>query len=272
MKKNLFILCAALMAFGITTFGYVNWNKTDASHQEVACVKTAYAEQVSTNVFRIQADIDIVYNVDSRFNATITKDDLHRAKTVVDIVPTSAEWDKVSFLDMRVAFLHNGGETAAMGDNEVLNADQIKLLKSIDYSSNFYLRGKGKRKGEGPEGLRDHPNDEFEFNYYLTVVPEKEAEYAGGYDALISYLKESSKAATAFVEQGKLQAGRVHFTVTKDGTIKYVNLESTSGYEALDEVLIDLVNNMPEKWNPATNAAGENVDQEFVFFFGVDGC
>ena len=30
--------------------------------------------------------------------------------------------------------------------------------------------------------------------------------------------------------------------------------------------------NMPQTWIPATNAKGEKIDQELVFFFGMEGC
>jgi hypothetical protein len=33
-----------------------------------------------------------------------------------------------------------------------------------------------------------------------------------------------------------------------------------------------LLGSSPSKWNPATNEAGENVEQELVFSFGTIGC
>lgn len=49
-------------------------------------------------------------------------------------------------------------------------------------------------------------------------------------------------------------------------------MTSSSGYAALDERVIQLVNTLPGNWEPATNAAGEKVEQEFVFSFGTVGC
>jgi hypothetical protein len=73
---------------------------------------------------------------------------------------------------------------------------------------------------------------------------------------------ENSKAATAIIREDKLRSGQFSFTVTK----------KASGYPSVDEALIDLVSNMPDKWIPATNSVGEKVDQEFVFVFGKQGC
>ena len=248
MKKNILIFCTVLAAFSLTAFGYLNWSNPQP------------------------AEMDLVYNVDSRFIATITKEDLHKAKSVADITPEKAEWDKISFLNMKVAILQDDGEIAELGDDGVLNADQIKLLQSTDYSTNFYMEGRGKRKGAGPEGLKDLDQEEFNLAYYITIVPEQEAEYAGGQKALIDYLKINSQIYTSIIEEDQLRPGQVSFTVTKAGTIGKVELNSTSGYPTIDEVLVGLVKNIPGKWHPAKNAKGERVDQELVFFFGRQGC
>ena len=204
--------------------------------------------------------------------ATVSKDRLHNAASVLDFVPEQAEWDKVSFLRMAVNLLDAEGERRATGKNELLNERQIELLQTTDYASNFYLNARGKRKGEGPDGLKDHPDDEWDFNYYFTVVPEKEAEYIGGRDALIQYLKENSRAAISAVSKDNLRSGRINFTVTKEGTLSNIQLDGTCGYPFVDTALIQLLLTLPGKWHPATDVNGERVEQELVFFFGQVGC
>jgi len=242
MKKSIIIFCAALTTISLTAFGYINWSDNK------------------------QADLDLVYNVDSRFMTTITKEDLHKATSVLDIVPKKAEaWWKVSFQTVTVAVLQDGDEILEIGDSKELNAAQIMLLQSTDYSTNFYIKARGKNKHPETGKIEDYV-------YYLTIIPEKEAEYTSGHDALIAYLKENSKEKTAIIKEDKLQPGKVQFTVTKKGTIANVKLISTSGYISVDEALIKIITNMPEKWEPAENSKGEKVDQEFVFFFGTAGC
>ncbi len=242
MKKNILIFCAVLTTFSLMAFGYINWSNNK------------------------QVDLDLVYNVDSRFMTTITKEDLHKATSVLDIVPKKAEgWWEVSFQTVTVAVLQDGDEISVIGDDKVLNAAQIKLLQSTDYSTNFYIKARGKNKHPDTGKIEDYV-------YYLTVIPEKEAEYTSGHDALIAYLKENSKEKTAIIKEDKLQPGKVSFTITKEGTIANVKLTSTSGYPSVDEALVELITNMPEKWNPATNSKGEKVDQKLVFFFGSEGC
>ena len=272
MKKSILFFCTVLIAFSVMAVGYMNWNNAEVSHGETNYSSAVVYNFDFVNPIKKLPDIDLVYKVDSRFDATITRENLHKAKSVVDIVPKKSEWSKVSFLNMKVAVLQDEGEIIELGENEVLNAAQVRLLQSLDYSNHFYFNGRGKRKGAGPEGLKDLDQEEFDFAYYLTVIPEKEAEYAAGFDALISYLKESSKEKTAIIIEEKLKPGRVNFTVTKEGSIANVILDSTCGYPTVDEALLELVRNIPGKWEPATDSKGEKVDQEFVFFFGLEGC
>ena len=242
MKKSILIFCAVLTALSLMAFGYINWD-----HNK-------------------QVDLDLVYNVDSRFMTTITKEDLHKATSVLDIVPKEAEgWWKVSFQAVTVAVLQDGGEISEIGKHKVLNAAQIKLLQSIDYSTNFYIKARG---------TDIHPETGIieDYVYYITIIPEKEAEYTSGHDALIAYLKENSKEKTTIIKEDQLRPGKVSFTMTKEGTIVNVKLTETSGYPSVDEELVKIITNMPEKWKPAENSKGEKVDQEFVFFFGTQGC
>ena len=87
MKKSIIIILAVLTTFSFMAFGFINWNNNK------------------------QVDLDLVYNVDSRFMTTITKEDLHKATSVLDIVPKKAEgWWKVSFQTVMVAVLQDGDE------------------------------------------------------------------------------------------------------------------------------------------------------------------
>ena len=238
MKKSILIFCTVLTTFSFMAFGYVNWNK--------------------------QADLDLYYNVDSRFLTTITKENLHKAKSIIDILPEKATNSIVSYQSVQVDIIDKASEP---GDGDVLNAAQLKLLQSADYSTNIYIRSDYKTKNADSGELEDSY-----LTYYITIIPEKEAEFTSGHDALIEYLKENSKEKTAIIKKDKLQPGKVSFTVTKEGIIENVKLTATSGYPSVDKELVKIITNMPEKWNPATDPKGEKVDQKFIFFFGLQGC
>jgi hypothetical protein len=155
----------------------------------------------------------------------------------------------------------------AFGNSLKLTDGQIKLLQKTDYTTNFYIRADFQQKN----AVTGELENEF-LTYYTSIIPAKAATYADGEHALINYLKDNSRDDTAIIREDKLQPGKVSFTVTKAGKITDVYLTSTSGYPSVDAVLIELINDIPGKWDPATNSKGQKVDQEFVFFFGLQGC
>jgi hypothetical protein len=208
---------------------------------------------------------DFDYDVNSRYMATITKDKLFKATSVLDIVPQNAEWQNIPFETVAVAVLQNDNEIREIGTDKELNVAQINLLKSTDYSTDFYIRGRGKNNHPKTGKIEDYV-------YYLTIVPEKEAEYTIGNDAFIAYLKENSKEQIKYVEESLLRPGKIQFTITKEGTIENVELISTSGYFNIDSMMIELISNSPGKWKPAENSVGEKVNQKLVFSFGMMGC
>lgn len=153
--------------------------------------------------------------------------------------------------------------------------DQVETSVSADVASNEPIL-RNIRKGPssnfyctiGPSTLEDrHWNPP-----YLTNIPEKQAAYEGGMDALKEYLKENSKKSRAHQKMDELQPFRLLFTVTKKGTIENVRLEGTSGYIAIDNTMMFLITNAPGKWEAAENSKGEKMDQEMVVSFGLTGC
>ena len=258
MKRSILIICAILITISITAFGYLEWSDTVADQDEISD---------NENIIDIRTATDLLYNVDSRFIHTITKESLNKAKSIIDILPEKATESIESYQAVKVSIIHGDKETSETGDGDLLNTAQLKLLQATDYSTNIHIRANYKSKKAGTSELE---NDYLV--YYMTIIPEKEAEYISGRDALIAYLKENSKEKTAIIKQDQLEPGKVSFTITKKGTVSNIKLTSTSGYPSVDKTLVELITNMPENWHPATNSKGENVDQELIFFFGLEGC
>ena len=209
---------------------------------------------------------DLVYKVDSRFIARITKEKLNKAKSIIDILPKEGTEFMEIYENVVVTILGEADEIKALGNDEILNDKQLNLLKSADYSTDFYITANCKRRNENGELYG------YDLVYYMTIIPEQEAEFAGGKEALVKYLRGNSKVVTSIITKDKLKPGRFNFTVTKAGTVENVELSSTSGYSGVDEHLVELIENMPKKWQAATNEKGEKVNQELIFFFGLEGC
>lgn len=211
----------------------------------------------------------IMYDLDSRFLLTATKEQLHKAKTIHDLVPGHLKREGVTYTTVSIRSFEGDQETdvVAVGEGDVLDAAQQKLLHSLDYSQSFVLRAKysdhtGGADAKGWDMATPH----------VTIVPEHEAVNSIGKEAMIAHVKQGTSAFAYMVDAKALRPGKICFTVNSDGTILDVRLTQSAGHAPLDQRVIDLINTLPGTWTPASNAAGEPVDQEFVFSFGTVGC
>ena len=213
--------------------------------------------------------VKIVYDLDSRFILTVTKERLRAARTIHDIVPGQLEQDGVSYTAVSIRILEGDRTTdiVEVGEGHELNAAQLKLLRSLDYSSSFMIRAttsvKNRASGTSSWDVATP---------HVTVVPEQEAMNSNGKEALIEHVKHGTSDFPYVVEAQKLQAGKVFFTVNEVGAVTDVRLTGSAGYPALDARVLELVKTFPGTWAPATNAAGQPVEQEFMFSFGTVGC
>jgi len=266
MKKIILFFCVGIAIFSITTFGFMNQNNQETEQELVSKIKKKEYLATIQQVVSAKKTLNLVYNVDSRFTATITKEKLNKATSILDIVPDKAKnWRNTTFQSVTVSIIQEGNDLHESGSNKTLNTAQIKLLNTTDYSTNFYINAKGST-------IQFDTGSVESYAYYFSIIPKKEATYTNGHDALINYLKENSKDKTSIIKIDKLKPGKVNFTISKAGLIKNIKLSSTSGYPSIDELLIELITKIPGTWKPAENYRGEKVDQELTFFFGLMGC
>ncbi|MFC4723593.1 energy transducer TonB [Geojedonia litorea] len=265
MKPRLIIFSLTLIVLILTIANVVNANNTSVTTEEgVSTNLIPDRIPVTNNTYNVHF-VDFVYDVNSRFMTTITKEKLLKAKSVLDIVPKEAKWDKLSVETVVVAVLKDAEEIIEIGNEMQLNTAQMNLLKSVDYSSNIYIKTRAINNNYKNKSIED-------FAYYITIVPEKETAYNDGHAIFMAYLKEKSRSLITHLNEDQLQAGKIVFTITKNGTIENVQLESSSGYKSIDTKMIEIIKNAPGTWTPAENAKGEKVNQTLVFSFGKMGC
>ena len=269
MKKNILILGIVLATFSLTAYGLINSKDSEADKKIASNSKPVAIEREVREDFNLSAYPDFVYNVDSRFMSTITKEELHKAKSILDFLPKEQTDPVFKYKSVSVIILDDNKPTdrKEVGYSEVLTEAQIKLLQSTDYSTNFLIRADFQEMNNDVNHLVNNY-----FTPHITVVPENEVVYVNGKDALIDYLRENSKEKTTIVNERKLKSGRIFFTVTKNGDISDVKLTSTSGYPSIDLYMIEVIKSIPGDWEAATNSIGQKVDQELVFSFGTMGC
>lgn len=277
MKKGVIILSIVLLAFSSVAIVYLNQGDSirEKQHEpyldedELPSAQSNFSVIPSNHLKnKLISDVQgFQLAIEPRFNSTITKEKLETALSIHNLVPKGTTEGILSFQNVKISKLVKEDMRVELGINGKLNRNQLDLLHSLAYSDNFCVEASIQRENEHT-GEIEH---EF-FIHYITVVPKTEATYVDGHDALINHFRTKSEPLTAGIKMDELQQGRVRFTITKYGKIDTVEWESTSGKTEIDLRMLEILQELPGKWIPATNANGENVDQELILSFGSIGC
>ena len=268
MKKNIIIICVVFTTFSLTAFGVINWNNSGTDpvetsiNEEIASVSPA-KEKIKKRIFT-----DFIYDVGPRFRP-IKKEELHNAKSFSDFIADEHSERIVSYKSLSVTILKDSElfDVKVTTNSGILSAEQINILRTVNYSTNILIEADYTEKSFLTGDLEDST-----WTPYLTIVPEKQATYNYGKDALIEYLKINIKDSLDNVDPEKLQPAKMFFTVTKEGNIENVKLDRPSGYPEVDKKMIEIISSVDGAWEPAQNTKGEKVDQELVISFGLMGC
>jgi len=265
MNKKLIITFTVVASCSLMAFSYVNW-KTETTTIPTPCNSSQLQEYVLPKCAKKTSIEDIFFKVDIRFASSITKDKLHKAKSIRDIYPEDVTQPIEKFESVKISLLPESIQTTAYGEGEWLNQSQMDLLKQAGYSSDFFIKADYGTVDESNNLSSDH------IIYYMSVVPETQASYTNGTKALNDHIKQFLQEQSLLIDHSKLEPGKIRFTVSKESHIKKVMLESTCGYSSVDASLIDIVKSIPGSWTAARNANNEAVEQELVLFYGIEGC
>lgn len=287
MKKKILIFIAIIIALSLSAFVVTNKEfKNKKQNVKAIAIKSnnkldsnfTYKEPIgpvlkndTIDTIKTKPEVfeDFIYDVGSRFKP-MKKSAIKKA-TSLNHFFTEEELSSISSIKfVEIIVIENERQTQKreIGYTKSFTDAQLKLIKSFDYSSHFNIRIEYLQKNY--IGQLEH-----KFNSpHITIVPEKQAEYIKGKEALKTYLRENSKAVReeANVDPMKLQPAKLYFTVSKDGKISDVKLDRSSNYPLVDKTMIALIKKLPGKWNPAENEKGEKISQEQVVSFGLIGC
>lgn len=199
------------------------------------------------------------YQVHGKYTRPIHKEKLSNATSLSDMMPHyPAAWID-SYSSVEVSTVNSGIPMSAPGDNEILNEYQKDLLRKADLGSdvviNIIYKSENSATRETMLSI---------LHYDVTVVPEFEAEYMTGSNAMTEYLKVNAidKISSATIKD--FTQAIVSFTVNEDGKIAEAKVSKSSGDAATDKLLLKAIHKMP-KWKPAETADGTKVKQAFEF-------
>ncbi|MDG1476017.1 MAG: energy transducer TonB, partial [Vicingaceae bacterium] len=241
-----------LSDFGIV--GGINVDQRTGKATQFLGKKPALSYMVLRGVFRPNTILNT--------GRSITEKKLKNAQSIDQLIENyPSNWIH-AYNSVTVSTNVNGKIIEEHGKNEKLTAEQKKLIENAQ--SVLLVVQYQKKNAAGEVQNR-------QMNVPLIVTPKTEAKYEGGYNQMITYLKENSLKEINAKNFTHLPQPSISFTINEDGTPESVALKASSRDDEIDQLLVKLIKSMP-KWEPAINEAGENIKQEFVLNIGQDGC
>ena len=286
MMKRIAILITALVAIaGISAFGYIGRTATDTSTKTDSTrlnwadfgisgglIINKYTGKVSQV---LPAKTNLVYIVRGKYGSSMMTEPFRHATTVQELKKARFISDVITdypfnwitdYRSVEVLTRSNGKEIREVGSNNSLTSGQKDLFNSVDINS-YVIITVGYKTKNAVTGK----DEDREMKVGIGVVPETKAAYDGGYDKMISYLKENTINEIVAQNLNYLPQPSISFVVNENGETENVKLVKTSGNDEIDKLLVKVIELMP-KWKPAKNAKGLPVKQEFVLDIADEGC
>lgn len=256
MKKGMITISVLITTLGLTAFGFLYQPDNECATDVVEEVNGPEEERV------------LSFSVWAKYVHPITGEKLRMARSMQDVISDyPADWI-MEYTSVEIRTRQEDKELVASCANDVFNSNQKEILNSAELAQEIEIDVHFKSKNTITEIVEYR-----EMNFVVTVVPEQQAEFVGGHDALIAYLDDHSKGKVAPQYFESMRPVSLAFTIVENGKAEDVKMTRTSGIQEVDQSLIDLIMAMP-KWKPAKNAQGLRVKQEFemdVYGFG-GGC
>ncbi len=258
MKKSINYIIATVVIIGLLAFGVFNDNKN----------KVDLMDTVSNESFSIidESESNIFLDYGPRYYS-LTKSKMESMTSFDDIIGQEHAGRIVEYKTISVSLLDDNEKTVTRieGSGGDFNQAQLDFLHNADYSTNILVWAHYIEKK--PETLSIEDSS---WTPYITVIPETQAEYADGKDAMIDFLKSDPNGAMG--NEDGLGRGRLIFTVGLDGSISEFKLSTSCGIPEIDDNLLKRFESLPGKWEPARNAEDKAVEQTLVLSYGMNGC
>jgi TonB family protein len=210
---------------------------------------------------------ELMYDIHSRSFLPVKQDKLGNAELMGDIIPYYPEHWMDTIISSRISVSSQKNIKAAFRDSDRLSDEQKILLKSLDVGTDLDVQIKYGTKNSVTGQPEEHM-----MKLTITVMPESEAAYVGGYPKMSKYLWDHAITKINPNTSEDLREARVRFEVDQEGMVRNAQIVISSGNTAIDQLLLDSISNMPA-WKPA-ESNGRKVKQEFEFsiYGGGQGC
>ena len=209
------------------------------------------------------------FELQSTYRKAVKEDQLQAAQSMHDINPGYPQnWiGEEDYISSEIKLIDDKKVSRAKGSNNILNAEQQSLLKMAEIGNNIDVEVK-----YYSENVVTKERVINTMNFRLSLIPEVEANYPGGQDALRAYLKQAAIDKIDEKIAKKITQAKVRFSINSQGKACDARISETTGNQEVDRLLLETVAKMPA-WKPAHDVNGNKIKQEFEFSVGWNiGC
>ena len=197
---------------------------------------------------------------------SVSKAQVEEAKTISDINPHYKPSWVEEYRTVEIRTSHNGLRKSAMSKDNMLTSAQTENMLNADYGSEIEFL------------IHYIPNNTLKekelrlMDFKFTVNPELRAEFPGGNEALMHYLRQNAIDKIPSGAFDRYQLAAVRFQVNAEGEVIEPEIFWSSEDEEVDRIMLDVICDMPA-WKPAQYSNGEATTEEYAFTVGdMESC
>ena len=200
---------------------------------------------------------ELFYYVGGKHSKTVSQETLKAAAHLADIIPNYPSlWiDSYESVTITIEDGHISKSVKNKGPELVL--EQKRLISNLSINSEIVLDVKYWAMNGITKELELH-----EMNMQFVVVPKQKAEFKGGYEAMISYLKSKMGCGFSF---DKKTSAEIHFVINTKGETESVSLVYVRGSEELGARFVEIIEGMPN-WKSAHDVNGKKSTARVCFY------
>lgn len=203
----------------------------------------------------------------------VKKEKINEAKLMSDIIPDYPKeyYSKIlNYVSVDITTISDGKMITSKSKSDVLTDEQKNSLVNADLGRDVIIEIKFQYK-DPSDDVRGGGGKIKSMNISVTVVPETEAEYPGGFKQIpIDLAKNVLSKISDTITSEKVRLAIVTFAVNEEGKIVDAKITTSSTDEEVDKLLLEATNKM-QNWTPAQNSKGTKIKQEFCIRFR-GGC
>jgi len=176
----------------------------------------------------------------------------------------------INFVSMEITATSSGKNYTLQSNTEALSKAQKNLLSKTDFGTDIIIKINFKFKYQTKNTINE--KELIQGEYRITLVPEIEAEYTGGWLQMSDFINQNLPQNLSKRDfDNKVRNAVVHFIVDENGQLMDVKLTRSSGDAKIDDSILKTFNKMP-KWKPAKNLSGQKIKEVFNIPFESGGC